>query len=134
VEKAIIRILQNPYWTRLWVLQEINLGRDTLVCQGKKAVSWGRFTDAIMWRMDLGFEVPFIMVNRAESFVSSTLDWRKAARFAARLQCQDVRDKVFGQLGLVHNCLRFHPDYSTTCQDLLLMMLRKTLEYYQPVW
>lgn len=137
-QRALTRMVKNPYWTRLWVLQEILLGRNVLVFQGTKSVPWMPHFKNVLTEI-----FPDIRTSRGECVLGGWpsiivtswvyepglvgIDWIRAGYFAGELHCHDVRDNVFSLLGLVHPSERFHPDYSLDCQDSLLLIMRKAL-------
>lgn len=50
-------LLTRPYWSRLWIIQEVILARDLSIMCGSKQLSWSRFADflcphIIWWRDD----------------------------------------------------------------------------------
>ncbi|KAK6845707.1 hypothetical protein PG995_015817 [Apiospora arundinis] len=52
-EENCLKLLQRPYWDRMWVLQEVILARKLTVQCGRKSVDWGFFhgTTAAMLRL-----------------------------------------------------------------------------------
>lgn len=48
-------LLDNPWWTRVWTLQEIVLARDAVLCMSTKEVTWESFRRAIAHYQALGF-------------------------------------------------------------------------------
>ena len=45
-ETAVLTLLQRPFWTRLWVLQEIVLAQKVLIICGHRCVSFESFVHA----------------------------------------------------------------------------------------
>jgi hypothetical protein len=38
-------VCDNPYWSRLWIIQEIGLAKDLKVFVGSRNLPWGNFPD-----------------------------------------------------------------------------------------
>ncbi|KAK4119748.1 HET-domain-containing protein [Parathielavia appendiculata] len=47
--------LDNPWWTRVWTLQEIVLAHDAIMCMGSEEVGWDFLRSATAHYMALGF-------------------------------------------------------------------------------
>ncbi|RYP42985.1 hypothetical protein DL770_011906 [Monosporascus sp. CRB-9-2] len=41
--RAVISLLRRPYWTRAWIVQEILLAKNVMLCCGKHKVAWPPF-------------------------------------------------------------------------------------------
>lgn len=57
------------------------------------------------------------------------MTWAASARMVECLECSDLRDRVFGILGILDPRLRFYPDYSMQPQDILLRILAQEMEF-----
>jgi hypothetical protein len=125
---ALIRIGHLPYWSRLWIVQEVLLGRNITIRLGNKTAPWPyafgyfhRIVKATSPTYDLWVTGMF------ES--SKGHHWASVLPLAKYKACTEVRDRVFAMMGLVVEPLRFYPLYSMHLQDILLMLLRKQTEY-----
>ena len=134
---ALLKIVDLPYWTRLWVVQELCLSRNAVVRLGDKTMNWrsqfrrafrGKLVQIIKegWAAEGLYMLDSLGTIAA---VENARSWEHIGRLAERRQCSDVRDKIFGMLSLVAEPLRFPADYTMEPQDLLLSMLRKQLSY-----
>lgn len=141
--EALSDISERPYWKRLWIVQEIVLSRHVEIFCGSKVVSWNAL--AVLLR---SCESPThgngqpIVANNAWSIY---LEWRKRHDMMTlestensvgfrKLElildafenslCVDVRDKIYGLLGLFESAA-LEPDYSKTSIELFsgLMLL-----------
>jgi hypothetical protein len=116
--KAMDVITRLPYWSRLWIVQEIVLGQNITVRLGNKTVLWPtEFASA-----------PTIPLLETVTYISGLpggYDWGTVYLFAKKRACTDVRERVFGMMGLVLEPLHFYPDYTMRLHDVLLMMLRR---------
>lgn len=80
---ALAQIVSNTYWTCLWVLQEIKLGQNTLLVQGKKPVPWlshpkTAFVEILPFHETVDFSFPSASY-KIHSADSRTLNWTVAA-------------------------------------------------------
>ncbi|KAF3765070.1 hypothetical protein M406DRAFT_242811, partial [Cryphonectria parasitica EP155] len=41
--RVISQILKNPWWTRVWVIQELVLARQVVMCCGPHSITWDNF-------------------------------------------------------------------------------------------
>ncbi|KAE8452758.1 hypothetical protein EG329_013030 [Mollisiaceae sp. DMI_Dod_QoI] len=132
--QAILSLYNRPYWSRLWILQEVCLAAKLRVHCGTKSVTWEQFDHfwmnfrrsdvlnedpslGISYSIPEGLEKLMDMMHRRTCF-SGLLHLLKVSR---HLHCWDIRDRVFGLLGLVHQRLGSQPlqaDYSTGLQQL----------------
>lgn len=116
--------LNNPYWSRLWIVQEILEARAL-------TIKWGAFE--VKWRalcaMLLGY-------RHSDTIGSTSLQLRTLAQRAlcragvnrsvfkfmsafCGSQCQDSRDKVYGLLAITH--LKLHVvDYARSKEEVFL--------------
>jgi hypothetical protein len=132
------RFLRIPYWSRLWVMQEIVLGRVVDVRVGSKTSSWKTFysgwkrlesafesVDHEQWLETLGagWRIRYIDKNRRKGYD----DWISIWNLIDGTECSDIRDRVFGTMGLVRPSLRILPDYSMQPQDVLLTLLTRVV-------
>jgi hypothetical protein len=134
------RLLCNPYWSRLWVTQEIVLGKVVNIRVGSKILSWetfysgwSRVTDAwnTLESLSKGSDVSNARTRISEIRRAQNVrceDWLDIYYLIRGTECSDLRDKVFGTTGMVHPSLRITPDYSMQPEEVLLMLLPKIVE------
>ena len=132
---ALITILNDQYFTRLWVVQEIMLARDVQVLvRGNHRFTWRQldemFNDAY-W----GNNRKYILDN-APSSATALLSRRihrglkpsqslyDAIKYFSNNGCQDPRDRVYGLLGIVREHERVVVDYSESVEEVYLSVLR----------
>ncbi|KAF2022875.1 HET-domain-containing protein, partial [Setomelanomma holmii] len=110
------QILRNPYFTRLWIVQEVLLAPEAIVFCGGVWLSWDALGELI-WKMPdwyLSIQRPHDTASMAWLFKSTrgTL-WEqdyipldRCINLFSCMQCADLRDKVYGLLRLsVHQVL-----------------------------
>jgi hypothetical protein len=136
-QKAIWSLYNRPYWGRLWILQEVCLAEKLRLCCGWKSIPWDHFDHFWMhfrhfiqsaasdkrtslqrsYLLPESLEKLMDMTHRRTCF-SGMLHLLQVSR---HLQCSDIRDRVFGLVGLLHQRLGSDPlqaDYSINLQQL----------------
>lgn len=116
-------ICQNPYWGRLWIIQEVLMANELRLCLGPELVSWETFLEWVEYKpletqRGWHFDIPFDSL--LELFKMGGGSMVSVIRHSRDFQCQDVRDKVYGLLGLIQIPAHRLPkvDYSRTAQEL----------------
>lgn len=131
-QQALISITLAPYWSRLWIIQELVLGRDRVFLR------LGHKTLHLTSKVRPAYKNAIIECLRKITNVyygGRHLDqewwplgpeptWYHVYSLATMQECYNIRDKAFGMLGLVDPSCRFHPDYTMTLQNILLSILR----------
>jgi hypothetical protein len=115
IEHALLDPFQRPYWTRLWILQEILLARSLVVCCGNLHVQWSQFERFFA----LSFDIKGVQDHFRQRFGRGRLivrDELQTARLIvnektnllqvkslrhilgtfSKWQCEESRDKVYG--------------------------------------
>ena len=130
---ALERLCSVSYWERLWVVQEIVLAKSIVVYCGSWNRTWSEFRD-LYWSM---LKRRFGTRNRATSsigaekffrYTDSTDDrtkitWKRKLQLHEALdifgaqKCYDLRDKVYGLLGLLES-VSITPDYSKSIEEV----------------
>lgn len=151
--KALAKFLARPYFHRVWVYQELFLGRDIGVYCGDEPlpISWIWVTASIVnsWLMTTTYTDFFLFIgsrhlglwNFLTSKIAATkplllagakeqplMRFSRATEAVAALSCQDPRDRVYGILSLVIpvESEHFRPDYAKDRLDLAVEVLQKT--------
>jgi hypothetical protein len=119
----------NPYWDRLWIIQEVAKARWLMVHLNDSQMEWEEllpllhdspyFSSSRMERME------YHLANKYEKFykLEHLLEAHKNAL------CREPRDKVYGLLGLDPGWLYFTVDY----QKSLYQIWKDTVHYRQNV-
>lgn len=143
--RALTKLLDRPYWDRLWVLQEIALGggRTSILC-GQQAVTWGELYSATYSFGTHNVDVMFSLIDRERKDAGLSASGLKrnklihlnteqlvqAGREKAQVMCMldlgrkslatDPRDKVYGLLGMMEASVsdKIVPDYNATLSQV----------------
>ncbi|KAF2162526.1 hypothetical protein M409DRAFT_27149 [Zasmidium cellare ATCC 36951] len=140
---SLFNFFANPYWTRLWIIQEIALAsRDIMILAGTNSMPWNTVSSVAALFRSLPYTIRETLVasvrasGRAMAPFSSNLDKivdiqklvadrvqeNKYAqpstilRLARKAQATNARDKVYGLLSLIDPSLSqpIHVDYRKT--------------------
>lgn len=104
-------LYRNSYWDRVWIVQEVGLAAEIIVCFGRFAVKWDHFINWLAVHK-VGDKGPLkLHEQRCRRYKGSCRllqllhDYRGA-------QCQDPKDKVYGLVGLAADARFFPIDYN----------------------
>ncbi len=105
-------VLANPWFERMWTLQEGALARDLVVQSGSRVVLWRRFVGAfriisniktvtyIPLKNYLSVEVIEFLRHTWYTLDGPEIDLMSMLKFCRPREASDMRDKVYGLLGL----------------------------------
>ena len=131
-------LYQRDYWLRTWVIQEILLAKELVVFIGAETIAW-RYVSAFLLLGEgrLGSKLEHVIPSSDSADVlrtthayrilqqRMTFEWTMHSYSLASLlrqfahsQCRDIRDRIFGLLGLVEQGEDFPVDYNMTKLDL----------------
>ncbi|PMD36282.1 HET-domain-containing protein [Hyaloscypha variabilis F] len=127
--KAIRDLCYREYWSRLWIVQEVLLAHEILLCCGNLQLNWLNFqfvlrnmriTDKVykevwyniwastlhsLWR--LGNDQRFHTHSNHNAFrCGTTMSLGSLCSVFGKLKCQDVKDRVFGLSGIAKECCK----------------------------
>jgi hypothetical protein len=119
--------LDNPYWTRLWVVQEFLLAREILLCIDTTMITLRDFRQAeslqrgVVNKNQKQFDLLMgYQYYRDHDRVSR--DILQLVSAFSKHECEDKRDRVFGLAGMADN---IEADYSLSCEMLYVSMIRR---------
>jgi hypothetical protein len=121
----VARVLQRPWWQRVWVVQEFASARDAVLYCGEYSIPW-EYMPLVVWFIGAskipGTTVDQESLERAWGIVATSqrfafYGWSDLVNLLHRsrhLACQDPKDKVIALLGLAksRNQACFGADYS----------------------
>ena len=156
---AVVRagntLLSNPWWTRIWVVQETVLAREATVVYCNITVPWKVVTDAVELSdrhdkyccEELKSSLPYSDVEIIDQLLSNMhsgagmmkemknrgrkLSLRQIMRQTHLRDAVDIRDKVFGILGLVDDwrgASPVAPDYNMSPKEVLMQAILHDIE------
>ncbi|KAK7219774.1 hypothetical protein V2G26_007777 [Clonostachys chloroleuca] len=118
--QAIADLANRPYFSRLWVVQEIHLSNHNAVVQcGTYQMTWKRFRRAVvclMWKRHIPQCVSSSKLPKLGTFCYNFegLNFATLLQTVTHLECFNPHDKVYGLLGLASSNLLPHirPEYA----------------------
>ena len=122
--RALLLFFSNSYWNRLWIIQELALAsEEVFILAGDRSIHW-RHVRQVAWVMRRGYHVILDIlasdsVSMGWTFVARLEGVQRNLRKAKEewhpglplfdlvrySRCTDLRDKVYGILGLVNSDL-----------------------------
>jgi hypothetical protein len=152
--------LERPYWSRLWIRQELQLARDILVLAGEQQLTWTIFAQWIeSWQKHHGGQMSNLARQNLQSLHTMGryrlaarlsgqrpsvyeptasdrcfITWAQAALLARGTQCSEVKDKAFGLLGCVMPSHRIVVDYNKSVDDIWISILTMSVNKLGSLW
>lgn len=126
LETSIYEFADRPYWTRMWVVQELLLARSIWVICGGYCITWGQFKRLLgSTILHEGLAASPFALSRTVRFNRSLYELLTGYH---RSGCKDPRDKVFAIMSLLPPSERAElgkvfPDYSLTEDDFVVLTL-----------
>ncbi|CBX96676.1 hypothetical protein LEMA_P109410.1 [Plenodomus lingam JN3] len=123
---ALVALLRNPWFARVWIIQEVAMATHVIVKCGFRSASWDDFVSAFHVLNSLNMIMPdpaqyVQLVTRTLGIIdarASKLSGHERDTLGTLLRCRsslatNPRDKVYGLLGLTTDAqaLDFRPDY-----------------------
>lgn len=111
----IAALFRHEYWSRVWIVQEIMCARELVIYWGKRTIRW----ECIAAVSDQLPAVRGLGASPAAVIIRSKAAWEGAVPLAhlvseyIHLRSTDIRDKVFGLLGLASEDDPLQPDYDS---------------------
>jgi hypothetical protein len=126
-----IQVLSHPYFSRLWIVQEIVLSqRVCLFLEDGIWLDWADLRALFLRNPDIQYEALFGPVSNILTAKHSRAQENDLLVYIdafAGHGCQDPRDKIYGMLGLGQIDQSFVVDYEKSIQQILLDVLELTL-------
>ncbi|CAG7555893.1 unnamed protein product [Fusarium equiseti] len=137
--EAVNELLQQPWFGRVWIVQEIHLAQEAVLCCGLDEILWGDFRQAIIllcskeWlnpalsRRSLAFIEGLVLPVTTNSSIYHILH-RTDGR-----GCQDRRDLIYGVLGLFPDRfqMKVQPQYFLPVEKIYEGFVRSHIQHVQ---
>jgi hypothetical protein len=129
-QKGLIQyhLLNNAYWSRAWITQEIGLARRIIVLGAGEAMPYSTLLRAVKADSSSSSGSLVVQFHPMKIFASIPRELRDAplmtllSRFREK-QCSIRSDRIYSLLSLCAEENRFHVDYSLSELDLLVLVL-----------
>ncbi|KAF5873533.1 putative heterokaryon incompatibility protein [Botrytis fragariae] len=157
---ALWRFLSHPWFTRLWIIQEVMLSNDPWIMCGDELLMWDEFSKAVNHLSTCGIfqwlQLKFANVEDSSELgdISQTVlgltrqrEHYRSASDGTHIfenlvstrggQCFDPRDKIYGLLGVCSDADKFHIRYSDFTEnqlyhDVAINSLTKDIQILTP--
>lgn len=122
----------HDYWSRVWIVQEIALAKkiwcvyESIPGCGHTCQNWADFMDDLRsWNGSEG-ALPFKLEKQRDGRYGDTCRLEVLLANFSNAQCKEPRDKIYGFLGLAHDCQNdsLPVDYSKSLLDLYSDVVR----------
>jgi hypothetical protein len=137
------RILARPYFTRLWILQEVVVAKDVIAMVGTSRICWkGLATASLMLSRSVFLRDEFHHVGLIKSICD---DWKMPLRkrpfelleileTTSGFQTSDERDRIMALIGIANDCrdLEFQPNYSISAYDFFMDFTKAYTKVLRP--
>ncbi|KAI8933252.1 hypothetical protein NX059_009883 [Plenodomus lindquistii] len=123
-------LLTNPYFARLWIIQEIHLSPEAWLFCGRIWIPWKEIADVVA-RSEYHRGGPlsskdWLFMPHAPLPIVMTIERYGVAH------CQDPKDRVYGLLGLVREDQQPVIDYSKTLPEIFADVINVDLVWVSP--
>ena len=124
-------ITNHSYWTRLWVVQEIVLGRDPRIVAGNNTLPLTTLRAIVQHWRGLVADVDssgymgldFLYERSSRNDMAQTWQLNDLLAFCNQRRCYDIRDRIYGLVGMWKGSEGFQVDYECTTGQLAAQML-----------
>lgn len=142
------QLCERSYWTRLWVVQELVIAKDTTLLCGAESLPWQALIDVIdgnvsqirTYRQQTNLELEATMNSRAASMIAQIRQAKdvdslwKQVLFSTHLGCSELKDKVFALLGTAgYGHEQIIPNYDLPLYEVLNSVVRNKHRHAKPL-
>jgi hypothetical protein len=155
---AMSKLLNQPYWTRVWIIQEIANAKKLRVMCGDREISWDDLAFMILSFLDQETD-PFldipelfytngkldvasfnqigvIMISREQVQSKAGSSIRDVLPLTTKFNATDPRDHFFAIQGIVEGTIDQHllPDYSEKTEEVFIRVACHFVAQDGPLW
>lgn len=140
----IDELLANPYWSRMWIIQELMLSKNVVVLYGYVSLKWKDIVGPVnawatvkpKWRKTAGYKM-ILMTGRAPYMQEHGYALGELMRRLEYSECTDPRDRIFALLSLTEKEERkllsaIFPDYTISTEKVMLITMAYLKQVYAP--
>jgi hypothetical protein len=117
----------RSYWLRLWIIQEVILGRSITVFFGGMRLEWDTIVESAR-RLDSPSATTKRLLHLHElrqTINNRSWTWKDVIHLFTSARCMDIRDRAYGMLGLVHESVQIAADYTAEATDVVEAIIHK---------
>ena len=130
-------LLTRPWFSRLWIYQEINLASDAFLTLGNYTLPWEDFVTTFQWIRSQALPgspmSKFLNLKLLEQI--NNLFSPNSRLYADMLEdtkesyCSDPRDRVYALLGISSNNMGIIPDYEKTTEEVYTDLMCRNIRH-----
>jgi hypothetical protein len=106
------------YWERVWIIQEIGKARSIQVCFDEHSISWSDFIRDLKWTSAWEDCGPLKIDRQLQEKYQNSHTLVYLLQTYENSKCKDLRDKIYGFIGLAIDCYGFPMDYSKSTYEV----------------
>ncbi|KAL4943921.1 hypothetical protein BDV06DRAFT_125023 [Aspergillus oleicola] len=125
IRSSLSMLLKQPYFSRIWVLQETLMARELEIICGVVSVRWPKRP----FGEGCSNEVPSWLFRDSKWFPFTGRDLLNVLVDASPYQCSDPRDKVFAVLGLMGEKF-ISPDYRISAKSVYIGIATYLIQHW----
>jgi hypothetical protein len=132
---AAQRFFSRPYWSRVWIIQEIAAAGKVEVFCGKYA-PWENLCSLVKELAEdtqySGFTFIKTLIDVRRRWLQGRLNLLSTLNMTRLSECKDPKDKIFGVIGLTSDGVGIlpEPNYTLSTQDLCLSVTISLIQRY----
>lgn len=135
-EQQLAKFLSLPWFSRIWVLQEVTMAREAVIVVGPTVLDWGYLSIATIHASglrptDAAGQVPAVLrISKGDE--KPLQDLLSLIATARSCQSSDPRDRIYALLGLVHerSGIDLAPNYTKTAKAVYTDITAEFLRIY----
>ncbi|KAF4996127.1 hypothetical protein FGRMN_4677 [Fusarium graminum] len=139
VWEAIDQLLLQPWFSRVWIVQEIQLAQEAVLCCGQDEMSWDNFRNAIIILWNKTWLDPALsrsslsFIERLVSPITTKSSIYHILHRTDERGCQNKRDLLYGVLGLFPDRIRMkiQPQYLLPLHKVYWDFVRTHVQHVQ---
>ncbi len=109
----------NPYWKRVWIIQEVGLAKKLLVHYGAYKADWTAFIKRIQSNHDLLDSLPVKLQKELDKKYEDGHKLQALIESHQDSLCKEPRDHIYGFVGLAIDCQEGFPmDYGKSLYEV----------------
>jgi hypothetical protein len=138
--EAVLKLYNRPYWSRIWIVQEMFVAKVLVVFCGSRQCDWRALENLNndlqhLRATDFPDIITDFKTSSASKLIRARLSYHAGKDYATQiehlvsfcdLKATNILDKVYGVWGLVRDGAGFDIDYNIKPQELLIKLLHYT--------
>jgi Heterokaryon incompatibility protein (HET) len=112
-------LIDNPYWQRVWIIQEVGLAKKITVHYGTYATDWTAFIKKLQSVRELRESLPLKLQQQLDKKYEDGHKLKSLIETNRNSLCKEPRDHIYGFVGLATDCQDGFPmDYGKSLYEV----------------